>query len=70
MAKKKKTQPAVVTPEVEKPTRPVFKTRFGGLVKAEVGKMPAVATSKTIEGNEYYEFEGLRGVYFSAKMFV
>jgi len=70
MAKKKHTQPAEVTPEVVKPTRPVFKSRFGGLVKAEAGKMPSIATSKTIEGNEYYEFEGLEGVYFSAKMFV
>jgi len=65
MAKKSKQ----IVKQVEA-KKPVFKSRFSGLVKiASDANLPAIEM-KVIEGNEYFEFVGLKGVYFSAKMFV
>lgn len=68
MAKKKKQ--ATVSTRVPEMPQTVFKARFGGLIKVDSAKMPPTAKTVEIEGERYFEFVGLEGVYFSAKMFV
>lgn len=72
MAKKSKHKPAklVIVDDVEKVTTPVFKSRFGGLIKLDAGQTIPNATVREIEGEKYLEFDGLKGVFFSAKLFV
>lgn len=73
MAKNKtKRLPAkpVIVDEVKKVSKPVFKSRFSGLVKVDAGQSVPDATVREIEGEKYLEFDGLKGVFFSAKLFV
>lgn len=51
-----------------KQVAPALKARFSGLIKTDENQ-PRYATPKEIEGELYFEFEGLKGVYFSAKLF-
>lgn len=73
MAKKKSKKTVTAALPVE-PTKvikkPVFKSRFSGLVKVDAGQVVPDATVREIEGEKYLEFDGLKGVYFSAKLFV
>jgi len=71
MSKKQKPAKSKAEPK-EKPTAPKYqkrelKSRFYEYVKYE--KVPE-STVVLIEGNEYFEFKGLRGVYFRKSMFV
>lgn len=70
---KKKTKKLEVAALPVEPTKvikkPVFKSRFSGLVKVDAGQSVPDATVRVIEGKQYLEFDGLKGVYFSAEIF-
>lgn len=55
---------------ISAPPMPTLKARFAGLIKLAGDAVPPTTTTLEIEGQTYYEFAGLKGVYFSAKLFV
>lgn len=67
MAKNKSKTAKVIT---KAPQVPILKARFAGLIKLAGDAVPPTFTTLEIEGQTHYEFAGLKGVYFSAKLFV
>lgn len=65
MAKKSKQ----IVKQVEA-TKPVFKSRYAGLIKLDEQNNLPEARIRLIEGEQFIEFKGLEGVYFSNKLFI